>query len=238
MKITERAHGIDISKYDQWFEPATATGQLDFVIQRTSYGLKTDEAYAKLLPRVLEMELRGAYHYYSTAVPWQDQADKLLELTSDRHQWLCWDYEKYYNNLNQAAAEASFQALQYLKLHFWGRVLLYTNPSIYRDNLRIFGAWPDKEELWLAQYWLLPSPNKQPGLPDGRKNWTFWQYTDKGNGTLYGVSRPHACDLNVFNGTVDELRAWIGEGPPPPNPPQALTLEQRVIHLERAVFGE
>ncbi len=57
--ITPRAHGIDISKYDLSFDPAKATGQLDFVIQRVSYRTTRDELFLKLLPGVLKMPIRG-----------------------------------------------------------------------------------------------------------------------------------------------------------------------------------
>lgn len=238
MQITDRAHGIDISKYDQWFTPGSATGQLDFVIQRTGYGTVTDERFFQLQPGVLEMQIRGGYHYLSSAVPWQDQADLMLELVGDTHHFLAVDYEKYYNNLNRAFADACYQTLQYLKKYFWGKVLLYTNPDVYENFLKIYGDWPDNEELWLGQYWWFPSPNKNPGLPAGRSEWTFWQYTDKGNGPLYGVARPTACDLDVFNGTVDDLRAWVGIQPTLPPPPEPLTLEERVTELEVAVFGK
>lgn len=50
---------------------------------------------------------------------------------------------------------------------------------------------------WIAQYGT--TPPKQP--------WTFWQHTD-GHTASDG---PYDC--SVFNGTADDLRAWVGASP-------------------------
>lgn len=63
---TNRAHGIDISKYDKFFNPETATAQLDFVIQRISYGIRQDEAFGDLVDGVMRVPIRGGYHYLSS----------------------------------------------------------------------------------------------------------------------------------------------------------------------------
>jgi hypothetical protein len=50
---------------------------------------------------------------------------------------------------------------------------------------------------------------------------------------LPGTTR--AVDVNVFNGNVDELRTWLGYSPSgtPINPPEPLTIEQRLTNIER-----
>jgi hypothetical protein len=42
-------------------------------------------------------------------------------------------------------------------------------------------------------------------------DWKFYQYSADGNGKgpEYGVKSP-SVDLDVFNGTVEELRDWLG----------------------------
>ena len=44
-----RAHGIDVSKYQVFFEPSSNPPlPIDFCIQRTGYGMMTDEKYEEL----------------------------------------------------------------------------------------------------------------------------------------------------------------------------------------------
>jgi GH25 family lysozyme M1 (1,4-beta-N-acetylmuramidase) len=40
-------------------------------------------------------------------------------------------------------------------------------------------------------------------------NWTFWQYTDRGNGPAYGIPRG-GLDLNVFAFGANELLTMAG----------------------------
>jgi len=237
--LTPRANGIDISKYDQYFRPDLATKQLDFVIQRLSYGMRHDELRLQLKPGVMSMKRRGAYHYYSTSVPWLDQAKFFLDTAGLDYKWLCWDYEISYNNLNARTANDCMKALAWLKEYFPGKVVLYTSPYIYNTYLTPFvGNQPKAWPLWIAQYWYFWSPNKNPGLPTGVTDWALWQYTDKGNGTEFGLARSTAADLDVFNGTPLEMDDWIGIVPRPPQPPIPKTIEERVEDLEAAVFGE
>jgi lysozyme len=59
--------------------------------------------------------------------------------------------------------------------------------------------------LWVSHYTSKPKPNLVPGW----KDYTLWQYTDVG--TVVGVDGP--VDLNRFDGTAEELRAWwLGVG--------------------------
>jgi lysozyme len=49
--------------------------------------------------------------------------------------------------------------------------------------------------LWLARYGVTATVSPAPW-----KNWTLWQYTE--NGQAAGIG---SCDLNYFNGTLDDL---------------------------------
>ena len=54
-----------------------------------------------------------------------------------------------------------------------------------------------KYRLWVANYGV-----QQPRLPSEWNAYDFWQYTD--SGTVDGI--PGSCDLDVFNGSLDDLR--------------------------------
>lgn len=104
-------------------------------------------------------------------------------------------------------------------------VLLYTSPSVYGDLLKPHDADNklDGMKLWLAAYDLGDREKTDPIRVTGErfklkrpeKDWTFWQYSADKNkqGAKYGLpaeSQDRDIDLNVYNGTIDELSAWIG----------------------------
>ncbi len=227
--VTPRAHGIDISKYDLFFEPALATGQLNFVVQRISYRTTRDEAFDKLLPGVMSMGIRGGYHYLNSDTPWQKQADAFLSFVAghDYHFFVC-DFEDSFNTMSTAFAYEAWQWIQYVKNKTGKKVLLYAGPYVYKDyivpsQVRYGIDW-NTVDLWTAQWFFIPNPNGTPWMPPGRTaGWKLWQYTDKGDGRIYGVARATACDLDVFNGSPQEMRAWLGidGSTPPPDPAPA-----------------
>ena len=222
--VTPRAHGLDISKYDLFFKPLTAAGQLDFVIQRVSYRVTRDELFASLVEDVMSVPVRGAYHYLNSDVDWRTQADAFLSFVSgyEYHFFAC-DFEGAFNDLSPAFAYQAWQWIHYIAGRTNRPVLLYTSPSLYSNFIvpsqPRYGIDWNTVLFWTAQWFYTPNPNGTPSMPPGRTaGWTFWQYTDQGNGPLYGVSRPTACDLDVFNGTPAQLRDWL-KIEEPTNPP-------------------
>ncbi len=79
-----QAHGIDISKYDHPVDLSRATGVIDFVIQRASYGMMRDERCEENWTAIRSVPVRGAYHYFSTGAPWKEQADRFLTIGDGR----------------------------------------------------------------------------------------------------------------------------------------------------------
>lgn len=224
--ITPRAHGIDISKYDLSFEPALATGQLDFVFQRVSYRRTRDEAFETLLPGVMSMPIRMGYHYLNSNTDWKSQADAYLSYVQglEYHAHVC-DFEGAFNILSTAFAHECWRWIDYVAQKTGKLTMLYTGRYLYQDWLtpseKIYGINWNNVPLWIAQYFYVPNPNGAPVMPTGRSaGWKFWQYTDRGQGAaLYGTGRAEACDLDVFNGSVTELMKFLkidsgGEEPP------------------------
>jgi GH25 family lysozyme M1 (1,4-beta-N-acetylmuramidase) len=222
--LTERAHGIDISKYDLYFKPETATQQLDFVIQRVSYGLRRDEAFDALLPGVNKVAIRGAYHYLSSNVLWQTQADRFIGYTSvgDYHFHVC-DFEDAFNVMSMEFAYMAWQWIHYVKSKTMKPVFIYTGWSTYSEYIypseKRYGINWDVVPYWQAQWKRPANPNGTPDMPEGRTaGWKLWQYTEQGNGPLFGTARPTACDLNVYNGTPQDMTSWLGVNTTPPPP--------------------
>lgn len=80
-------------------------------------------------------------------------------------------------------------------------------------------------DLWLAQY-----TSGTPSWSTGTyPTYTLWQYSE--NGEIDGINDSYV-DLNRFNGSDEELLAWIspsGHAPEPPEPPQPETSVQVAI---------
>jgi lysozyme len=98
----------------------------------------------------------------------------------------------------------------YSGYYYW---LYYGTPNV---------GWA-KYPFWLAWY----ENESVIKVPPPWTAWKFWQYTGNGNGPQYG-STGLSMDMDYFNGTVEELKAFAGT-----TPPSTITLEQRVSKLEQ-----
>src|SRR5262249_29965707 len=59
------------------------------------------------------------------------------------------------------------------------------------------------DPLWVANY-----TSGCPKIPAPWTNWVFWQYSE--SGTTPGLT--HAVDMDVFNGTFEQLKAFANSG--------------------------
>ncbi|HLE03489.1 MAG TPA: glycoside hydrolase family 25 protein [Anaerolineales bacterium] len=130
---------------------------------------------------------------------------------------------------------------QFETLH--GRKPIIYTGSWFWDGAPYIGpvtpaGWEQNYALWEAEYTksiprggIEPSlaPIGEPGdLSDGFDGWKFWQWTS--GGKPYGV-QSESLDYDIFNGTEEELRQFLGLTAPPP------TLEERVAILEREAIA-
>lgn len=232
-----RARGIDISKYDQGFDPTKATEPIDFVVQRSSYGYTPDELFNVLQPGVQQIPVRLAYHYLSSGLDLNKQVDTFLSNTSGKgfHAYVC-DFEGYYNTMSTAFAKMAWDFCKKVAVSTGKRCLIYTNFYNYKDYLvpsqKEYGIDWNIVDLWYANYPNVPNPEGLPPVIPGRiTGWSMWQYSAKGNGAAYGLTRTTAADLDVFNGDVTALREYFKvtdpspTPPPTPNPTAEITLE-------------
>jgi len=225
-----RAHGIDISHWQGRFKmPADPPYPIDFVVQKVTEGIFRDPAYAILKDDTLSVPVRGAYHYFRAQWDWKAQMDTFLS-NVDGYQFVALDAEKTMNffgdpKLNKpypGFANTVLLSLKYLQKNFPGKVLMYGGAGMcdwmypLLDEVKVF-------DLWAAHYWFKPDPMGKAnyftinqGAAKLRHDWKFWQYTDKGwddkgkinQGKKYGVLS-HGLDLDVYNGTVEEMTEWL-----------------------------
>jgi GH25 family lysozyme M1 (1,4-beta-N-acetylmuramidase) len=202
--------------------PANPPLPIDFVIQRLSYAAREDELVAKINTGVQQVGIRGAYHYFSSGVDWRSQADLFIGIaeTYGPFHFFALDVETSYNKRSAGFALDAKQWIDYVAQKTGKKVVLYTNPSTYRNWLLPYTRWMNSYPLWVAQYYYFPSHTKNPSLSGmDRTEWNIYQYTSRGSGSSYGVGST-SVDLNTYNGTVGEFKIWLGledddEIPPP-----------------------
>jgi lysozyme len=97
-----------------------------------------------------------------------------------------------------------------------------TTPIIYTGTYVVGSSSPmyASNPLWEAAYFLDYTSSHCPRINDNWDHWTFWQYSDRGH--VPGISGN--VDMDVFNGTSEQLVAFAGgRAPMPPPPPMAST---------------
>lgn len=217
-----RATGIDISKWDSSFNPPANKPQ--FVIQRAAYGLSKDALFDALNIGVQRVPIRGAYQYLLSSINWKAQAEAFMQITEPKgfHFYVC-DFEGTYNNLSVDFASAAVEWMRYVNAWTNKPVMIYSNVSTYNDYLSKdprTASFP----FWLARINAGGIPDPQTSSPDllptARKDWTIWQYSfgeHNSFGAENGVGRT-GCDVNVYNGTLEQMRAWLSLDAAVPDP--------------------
>jgi lysozyme len=94
--------------------------------------------------------------------------------------------------------------------------IIYTGTYVTGSSSPMYASSP----LWEAAYFLDYTSSHCPRINDNWDAWTFWQYSDRGH--VPGISGN--VDMDVFNGTTEQLVAFAGgHAPMPPPPPPATT---------------
>jgi len=221
--------GPDVSFYQD--DPQTPTG-IDFIKMRSSAGYVIIRAGQNLWGdrdfkvNWRESKLaglpRGSYWFYDSRVDPKKQAEKWISMFDGDYGELplFGDFEDVYNgpfhgwkhwyNFIEAVKELApnKEIGIYTGYYYWTENTV--GVSIPNASLNYFKQYP----LWTANYGV-----SNPLVAKPWSTWTFWQYTDNGDGTLYGVESLN-IDLNYFNGDVASFRQRFGlKDSPVPIPP-------------------
>jgi len=213
------AIGTDVSKWQDAnstpqkinFVKMKAAGA-DFVFMKASQANWADEdiAYNWSAAKAAGL-LRGAYHFLDWVVDPVKQADffcSLIEHDPGELPPVC-DYEWWnMDNIPSNVLTILKRFLERVEVRLGVVPMIYTAPGFWQP----YGS---TDPYWKHYYlWIASWGNMNPSVPAPWTEYTFHQYSSKGDGLKYGAESLN-IDMDQFNGTRDELMAFANAEIPP-----------------------
>jgi lysozyme len=193
--------GIDVSQYQgtiDWdnVEAIEEQFELKFVVVRATAGSnKVDLKFKKNWKNLTEsMYIQGAYHYYRPDENSTDQANNFIKNVKLRKGHLppILDIEKMPKGQSMEKLKEGLQNwLSIVEKHYRVKPIIYTGEKYYEDFLQ--------QDFPSYQFWIA---NYNPWKEKIEADYLMWQFTEKAK--LHGINE--LVDVNVFNGTVDDLK--------------------------------
>lgn len=219
--------GIDVSR---WQDNNSTAQQMDFtkavakgakfVFIKSSQRLWTDEdiLYNWKTAKVAGL-LRGAYHFLDWDVSPKEQAQYAWSIIESDPGELppVIDFE-YWNPPPPNAYDILWNYLVEMERLSGKKPIIYTGAFFWDAHGTDADVWKNYP-LWLASYSTQEYMEYNLDRLTPWDKWTFWQYTDKGDGLAFGAESL-GLDMNWFNGSLDELKKFAGiVTTPQPEPP-------------------
>lgn len=199
--------GVDVSAYQGEIEWTKLQEQgIKFAFIKATEGSSfTDKYFEKNWRNAGNTSLRiGAYHFFSYDSKGITQAQNFIKTVPFNNQSLppvidvefYSDKEKNPPDRKQVEKELK-RMVEMLEEKYSKRVIIYTTKKAY--DLYIKDSF-EQCDIWFRDVF------NEPSLPD-KKNWTFWQYTDREKFDGYRGEEKF-IDVNVFNGSVKEFKEY------------------------------
>ena len=202
--------GVDVHDKNGAIDWAGLAGTgIQFAFVRAAYGDRLDTRLSENYQGAKGAGLVvGLYHFYRQPLSAADQRQVMLRAI-DQVQLGAGDlppvidvednpkYDGEWDNANNAAYIADLRDwLQAIRQKIGQAPIVYTRASFWNQigHPDGFADCP----LWVANYGV-----SNPHLPRGWTDYAFWQSSD--SATLDGM--PGTWDLNIFQGSVDDLQA-------------------------------
>ncbi|NIM95373.1 MAG: hypothetical protein GTO18_16885 [Anaerolineales bacterium] len=220
-----RTDGIDVSRWAGDIDWGLVEGDgYKFVSIRSSIGdYYTDPKLRENFDGAQEKDfILSIYHVHNADSTISAQIDRIKQSLDGRvPQFYVADIEPVGNVVPTPSTTRAL--LEAMEQEFGEKPVVYTAAWTWDQHIGDV-PWAADYDLWVVHYYY---PNVQvPRLPVGWSEWKLWQYSDKGR--VSGI--PSETDLDFFDGTLEEMREWAGNGTTPPPPSN---LEKRVEELER-----
>lgn len=208
--------GADISFYQD--DPKTPmrvsfeqmrNGGANFAIIRAGQKDWIDRDFADNWKNARSIIPRGSYWFYDSRADPKSQAELWASvLSSDAGELPLWcDFEDNYGGAWHGWRHW-YDFITHLQNLMPGKEIgIYTGYYYWVENT-IQKAIPIASLNWFAQFplWVANYNVQKPMVPMPWQDWIFWQFTDNGDGTLYGVESLN-IDLNYFNGTLEDFQS-------------------------------
>jgi lysozyme len=234
--------GIDVSKWDgNWDAKKAKAAGAEFVFIKASQATFTDIKFNANWQKAKDAGLlRSAYHFLDYTKPALDQANYFANLlNADRGELPpVVDYEQESPDISAGVVLTYLrdfikQLKSQMKLPV-NSPIIYTGPGFWKEYGDTVSDWAQLP-LWLAQYSTAARPTV---VPAPWQRWTFWQYSDKGDGKAFGAETLE-MDLNRFDGTLDDLLTFAGIKKPVADLDTRIAeLEQRMMAIEQRLAGQ
>ena len=201
-------HGTDVSRYqtDVDWQRAKKAGISFVFIKATEGGDRLDAGFHDhwRAARAAGMP-RSAYHFFYFCRPAHEQAQWFIRNVPKEAGVMPHVLDMEWNHLSPTCRvrppAATVQRemkifLDIIERHYGKRPIIYTTIDFYNENrLSEFKGYD----------WWLRSVANHPDKIYNRERFLFWQYT--GTGEVPGIKGD--ADINVFNGTAAQWRAWL-----------------------------
>jgi lysozyme len=201
--------GVDVSVYQGTIDwDVLSTEDIDFAIIKATEGSgsqdsRFDRNWADASATDLVI---GAYHFMSFESAGETQAKNVIATVPNSAGVLpvTVDLEFYGDFFDNPPTRSHVRGildplLADLEAHYGAPPIIYATPEAYDRYLS--NAYQENP-IWIR------SVAFPPRLSDGR-DWTLWQYSHRDRLRGYDGDE-HFIDMNVFDGTLDELRAFAG----------------------------
>ena len=199
--------GVDVSAYQGIIDWETLSQQdISFVFIKATEGSSfVDRNFAYNYKEAQTTGLRvGAYHFFSYDSEGGTQAENFIRTVEPCGGMLppVIDLEFYGDKRENPPLQADVRReldifIDIVSEYYGMKPIIYATEKSY--SLYLDGAYEDYD-IWIRNVFV------PPGLSDGR-DWTFWQYTDKGHLEGYQGDEEY-IDINVFRGTKEEFENY------------------------------